>query len=1069
MSIFWDKLKDELTKKRMPLNPVGIAAEYAVPGFKKVFWDKPQELGKTIGLEAMKDVQAGKPTTIRKAVKTVAPTSLQTGMALGGVAAGGPLGFLKTYAGYEGTKTALKPISRAITPGQKIGGYRALSQDVIGTLEDVKSGKDIPKVGLYTATGVLTDKMGNALNLSKFTKTGTTGLFNVLEDELTSRVGLTEKPTGQSRAAGFLTPFLLGYGGDFARKAVDVPYKQLAKDLAQNESGAIRPKTPLVGPDDEIMELRKKLDKMTPAEVIDATETNYSRGGTLPVAEMEKFNKESVATLNKMLDESPVSKQTELERANKISRIAEIAKRSRQGLATVGEINEMKKLNDEVMKIKPSDAPDSAGRKALEVRARAGDKSAKEILRNIEDVRGEKLGPESGAFRPGADIERGFITTLKESPNTKSEVKDIIGGKYTPITNDATMKKASELVATDEVNARELVFDQKGKYDADTIATGQELIRKYQAEGKFQEAASVAEEIARKGTEAGQAIQSFSIWNRLTPEGMLAYAQKTLVKAGVGGGLTDQEMKEIYDHMKVAEGLPDGLEKNAEIKAALEVINNKIPIGAMEYIDAYRYQNMLSGPRTQLRNIYGNVFQTFITRPATMAVEAPIDWVRATLTGAERQRYIADVPTYYKTVFNAAPTGTEAFMQAWRGDINVSKPDISELRGTRMPKALSITTRFMEGMDRYFQAMIGAGEYAVQMKNGASETDARAAADEMAKYSLFRQKLYPEDQGVVLNKVDQFTDTIGNLPGRRWFVPFMQTPMNVAKQWIEYSPAGVATTIGADNKQEQIAKTMLGSIVTMVGAKLAMEGRTTWQAPSTSKEKSVYYATGRKPYSVKIGDKWVPMIYFGPFALSLALPAAYKYYTDDSKEALTASQFDKAKDVVMSAAKLLSNQTFLSGLNNYIQVLSGDEDITTPSSLGFTASQLIPASGLVRWVNTLIDPVFRKQKTFMDSVRQSVPFATKDNFPYLEPNGQPATREPINYALPYDIGISNPKYDPLLEFQTVQGQTSVLRNFSGRYKAILKDQTISPEEKQQKIDRLVEEYKRASERIYTKK
>ncbi len=298
-------------------------------------------------------------------------------------------------------------------------------------------------------------------------------------------------------------------------------------------------------------------------------------------------------------------------------------------------------------------------------------------------------------------------------------------------------------------------------------------------------------------------------------------------------------------------------DKAKVVKEVLEVINDMIPLTVSEVFDAYRYQNMLSSPRTQQRNVYFNLLQAFLTRPAQMAVETPIDWIKATLSGKKRERYLKDVPVYYKNALNSFGDGIEGFKEVWRGNVSIEmmNPDLQKLRMNKLPKTVTVVSRFMEGMDQFLRQMISQGEKAVQLSHGVSEEKAIAEATRISKYSLLKGisgKEEKEAQGAVLKSIDEITQWIqkgmrtkvGKYTGMNWFIPFVNTPMKFMKQWIEYSPLGVTTLAGNARKQEQAAKAAMGSMMTLYGAKLALDGKTTWSAPTNPEDKKLFYASG---------------------------------------------------------------------------------------------------------------------------------------------------------------------------------------------------------------------------------
>ena len=423
-------------------------------------------------------------------------------------------------------------------------------------------------------------------------------------------------------------------------------------------------------------------------------------------------------------------------------------------------------------------------------------------------------------------------------------------------------------------------------------------------------------------------------------------------------------------------------------------------------LDEYRYNNMLSNPKTHLRNAFSNLMQTFVTKPTTILVEGkPVEAAK-----------------YLGGAMKSFPDAIKAFTDAFSGKTAIAKPDIARIATNKLPRWMTIPTRAMEAGDKFFSALIKGGE----MARGATAEQATARAE----YSLFRQGLNPKGQGTILNAIDGLTNWMYQSPKAiRWFVPFIRTPMNFAKQWLEYSPAGFSTAIKSSAPREQIAKAIIGSTVTAFGGMLALEGKTTWSAPTDPKQKDYFYSSGRKPFSILIGDKWVPMQYAGPFAYALALPAAMKFYQEDNRTSLTDSGVDKGVKIASSMAQFFSQQTFLSGLGNFVNWASGSQDVSLGSSLGFTAQQIIPMEALISYINSIIDPIYRKANSFTGSIQKNIPIASQALEPYRDVlTGEPSKRLPENYTLPYDVGKANPRGEELYQLRGEQLQNNAILN-----------------------------------------
>lgn len=625
---------------------------------------------------------------------------------------------------------------------------------------------------------------------------------------------------------------------------------------------------------------------------------------------------------------------------------------------------------------------------------------------------------------PKGTKERGFVKTVRNAESTAKPVSEQVKGYYKPITNKDTLNQAQSYIDTlGWDKSKQKVLSEE--LTAENNAIGLELMRRAQDEGRYDEAIEVAEALSKKGTEAGQAVQAFAIWGRMTPEGMTRYAVKQIEKAKADMGavtklvrdltgkkmgdikLTMEDSKKISSLMKKANNAKSEADRMKYTKQALEVINDRIPYGVSDLVDEMRYNNMLSNPKSHLRNAYQNALNTLVTKPATLVLEGkPI--------GAAK---------YYSGVLTGLPEATNKALKTIAGEVEIKKPDLQEVRTGKLPTIWQTPTRALEAGDQFFSALIKNGMQAA----GASAEDAAKAAE----YTLLRTDVGAKGQGHLLSAMDTVSNWLYKAPKPvRWFVPFVRTPMNAAKQWIEFSPAGLATVPGSANQREQLAKTMVGSMAMFVGARMAAEDRVTWSAPTDPKEKQLFYASGRKPFSIRMGDKWVPLFYAGPFAATMALPAAVKHYQDENRTALTDSQLDKITDVSADMLKFVMGQTPLTGLNTFVKLAEGDIDYSVPKNLGFTASQLIPGTGLLNYIADVLDPIYRKPSGFAESIKSGIPGMTQDLQAYTEPTGEPSTRLPQNYVMPYDLGQANQSYEmPYQQRKQELQQNAVINQF----------------------------------------
>src|SRR3990167_5434248 len=169
--------------------------------------------------------------------------------------------------------------------------------------------------------------------------------------------------------------------------------------------------------------------------------------------------------------------------------------------------------------------------------------------------------------------ERGFITSVKEAPQISDETKQIVEGLptdqriYDVYTDESAIARATERVSTSQDEA--LSFVLQSKYlDKDVATTGIELMRRYRIAGNVQMEAEIAGNLAEKATRAGQGIQALSILNKLSPEGILVYAQKRIIS-----GVPKDKIINLDRATKdLVEGLQNASKGTAEyvVKEAIE-------------------------------------------------------------------------------------------------------------------------------------------------------------------------------------------------------------------------------------------------------------------------------------------------------------------------------------------------------------------------------------------------------------------------------------------------------------------------------------------------------------------
>lgn len=544
-------------------------------------------------------------------------------------------------------------------------------------------------------------------------------------------------------------------------------------------------------------------------------------------------------------------------------------------------------------------------------------------------------------------------TKLREATNIVQDEIENQTGK--PITHEEVLEKAKEAELLTKGVSREATLN----FEASLLKTRQHLAKLAEENELTPEFLDALRVTANIGTDIARSLESMKI--EAVPE--YAATKIKIIKDLIKLGKSSQEI------LDAAKGV-DFTKEQDVAKFYRKFVKPTLP----ELLDEYVYINILSSPKTHIVNAFSNLIQMAGLNPLTKLASGAVDAVISRLTGAERTHYVSEAGDFYKGAINAVPDALKRVLDVLKGKKTLERPDVKHL--PTLSKIVDFATlglgkfvpRALEASDIFFRTMIEAGEIeALSKKLGHEPSEKemlaiKKQAREKCEYYVFRKKPDASNetgQGDVLSAIDKMTNAIYQLrsvPGVKWFIRFVQTPMNIAKQGLEYSPAGLATLKGAKDKSEQTAKAMIGSLAFAGASWLAYNNLTTWSAPRGESEKNEFYAAGLQPYSVRIGDTWVSYSKIGPLAYPLAMASALHYFTKESPKALSDSNMDKIVDAIAGLSRFFSDQSYMQGLGDLVGFAQGQK----ADFFAAIPTQLIPLSSLQGWVNGIMDEIKRK-------------------------------------------------------------------------------------------------------------
>ncbi len=258
--------------------------------------------------------------------------------------------------------------------------------------------------------------------------------------------------------------------------------------------------------------------------------------------------------------------------------------------------------------------------------------------------------------------------------------------------------------------------------------------------------------------------------------------------------------------------------------------------------------------------------------------------------------------------------------------------------------------------------------------------DMMEEATEIAKRMTFQ-----EDMGEISKAVNKFR-TPSNFKNpvakaasllTRIFVPFLKTPVNLAKQAVDLSPLGLVKNQkelrdAIKNKNDEKVKTIVGeaafgTLVMAAVAALVADDRITGGAPRKSADRDQFYRENKLPYAIKIGDKWYQYKRVDPVSTVVGITA--------DAIALSKEEDFNVGGIIDLVSQNLEDKTFLRGLNDLMKIFSGEPWERERAIKSAIIGVAIPS--LVGHVARTVDPTIRATDGIVDRAKSQIPFVSK--------------------------------------------------------------------------------------------
>ena len=262
-------------------------------------------------------------------------------------------------------------------------------------------------------------------------------------------------------------------------------------------------------------------------------------------------------------------------------------------------------------------------------------------------------------------------------------------------------------------------------------------------------------------------------------------------------------------------------------------------------------------------------------------------------------------------------------------------------------------------------------------------------ARDAARQSTFTTPL-SKDRGVLVSVSSGVNDIINNHPMLRFAVPFVRTPTNLLKFYLDRSPLALKDLMKKDvfnalkgdeaMRQDFFGRTATGAMGFFGLYNLAASGYITGGGPRNKHERELKMKTGWQPYSIKTEDGWVSYRRLDPFATFLGLAAD----VNETLQAAVAANDQQAADDIMNivpaitiaAGKNVASKSYLTGLTRIFGAVS-DPERGGPSLLRQLGGSFVPS--VVHQSQTAFgDEDLRSINSVLEAIQARIPGLSED-------------------------------------------------------------------------------------------
>lgn len=626
---------------------------------------------------------------------------------------------------------------------------------------------------------------------------------------------------------------------------------------------------------------------------------------------------------------------------------------------------------------------------------------------------------------------------------------------------------------------------------ADTTATGWALYNAAANAGDINTAASILSDMVGYQRSNAQALQAQRVLKKMTPSGQLYAAQQSIsrLQADLTAKYGDQAPNLQLDESLMQEFLQAETQdaRDEVLRKIYQDIGRQMPASFVDKWNAWRYLAMLGNPRTQIRNVLGNVGSIPLrTMRNIMSSGAQRLILGEAGEGSRRTRSILNYAnstdrSRVSYAWNDYANVQEQVMSGgkFEGNVNVNdeiqkgrrifgqdwneKKSVWNAIANAVEFARRKNTELLEAGDALFSkpAYVSALASWMKAKGLTPENITTTQLDEGRAFAIREAKI------ATFRDNNAFSDAVSSLGFRNadttvkkaantlieGTLPFKKTPANVLVRGVEYSPIGLLNGVKqalVDVKSgkvdvttaiDSITQGLSGTTVMLLGAYLASEGILAGGDDDDEKQRGQDSRTGHQSYAIEIGDTSYTLDWLSPVAIPFFMGAELQNNLAEGEE----SVFDILSAIGAGAEPMLE-MSMLQSLNELVDSGKYSDGnamlriLTTMATSYFTqaiptlSGQIARSTDDVRRSNTT-DPTSEIPSELQYTIQQTmgkIPGLIQEKQPYVdewgrtESSGSPVSRIFENFLSPgYVSEINETPIDQELQRLYDAGFTNV--------------------------------------------